>query len=96
MRSAFILSQHIDILHLEQQKLCLSDNATDDLCRLWLIGHVPALLILTVNHQKKVKQQQPPQGLQFHGDNLDPLELEQDEFNGPQLNHGEYNCWWQL
>ena len=62
---------------------------------IWLIGHVPALLILTVNHQKKVKQQQPPQGLQFHGDNLDPLELEQDEFNGPQSNQGEY-CWRQL
>ena len=37
LRTAFILSQHIDILHLEQQKLCLSEHGTDDLCRLWLV-----------------------------------------------------------
>ena len=37
---------------------------------LWVVGIVPALLIFTVKHQKKVEQKQPPRGLQFHGEDL--------------------------
>ena len=42
---------------------------------LWLAGHVPALLIFTVKHQKKVEQKQPPRGLQFHGEDLELEDL---------------------
>ena len=37
---------------------------------LWAVGIVPALLIFTVKHQKKVEQKQPPRHLQFHGEDL--------------------------
>jgi hypothetical protein len=43
---------------------------------LWAVGIVPALLIFTVKHQKKVEQKQPPRGLQFHGE-----DLQLEEFN---------------
>jgi hypothetical protein len=42
----------------------------------WMAGQVPALLIFTVKHQKKVEQKQPPRGLQFHGE-----DLELEDFN---------------
>ena len=41
------------------------------ICSIWLACHLPALLFFAINHQKKVEQSQPPQGLQFHGGNLE-------------------------
>ena len=46
----------------------------------WMAGQVPALLIFTVKHQKKVEQKQPPRGLQFHGE-----DLELEDFNVSNL-----------
>ena len=51
---------------------------------IWLACHLPALLIFTINHQKKVQQNQPPKGLQFHGGNL-----ELEDINDSQINEGE-------
>ena len=51
---------------------------------IWLACHLPALLIFTINHQKKVEQNQPPKGLQFHGGNL-----ELEDMNDSQVNEGD-------
>ena len=54
---------------------------------IWVVGHVPALLLFTISHQKKVEKKQPPKGLQFHG--------EESEFDDKK-NHGEeMNSWRQ-
>ena len=47
---------------------------------IWIAGHVPALLFFTISHQKKVKQTQPPIGLQFHDE-----EVELDKAMNTQL-----------
>ena len=47
---------------------------------LWVVGIVPALLIFTVKHQKKVEQKQPPRGLQFHGEDLQLEEFSVSNF----------------
>ena len=53
-------------------------------CCIWLTCHLPSLLIFTINHQKKVEQNQPPTGLQFHGGSL-----ELEEMNESRSNEGD-------
>ena len=54
------------------------------ICSIWIACHLPALLLFTINHQRKVEQSQPPKGLQFHGGNL-----ELEEINNSQIDENE-------
>ena len=55
------------------------------ICSIWLACHLPALLFFAINHQKKVEQSQPPQGLQFHGGNLELDDIDDSQVDDDEI-----------
>ena len=49
------------------------------MAEIWMTVHIPAILIFTINHQKKVEEKQPPKALQFHDEDLETQECKNDD-----------------